>query len=212
MKPLKSSQTARLFLELLMVFLGVYLAFLFSAHSEKMKAKSSQVQLLRGLNQEVDYFLKGATRRSPVMNEALSKWNRGLENGKFQTPLYFVMKGAALPTNSMWQVVTFFDGIQLLDVSTMFELSKYYKDFDIMLSKYTKLIDFAENEIIPYEDTPKSFFITKGRLKAKYKAYCDRNADFLTLFDRMIKQSEAIKGVLESEMTELGVDIAVDSL
>ena len=87
----------------------------------------------------------------------------------------------------------------------MFELSKYYNSFNIMLSKYTKLIDFAEAEIIPYEDTPTCFYKAKGRLTAKYQAYIDRYTDFLTLFDSLIKQSETVKGVLESEMTRLGM-------
>ena len=207
MKHKISSQITRLFLELMIVFLGVYLAFLFNAHSERIKMKSRQVQLLRGLHQEVNYFLGGARPRSTVMNETLLKWKDRLEKGEFQTPLYFVIEGDALPTNHMWQVVMFFDGLQLLDVSMMFQLSRYYKSFDMMLSKYTKLIRFAEDEIIPYEDTPKSYYVTKGRLKATYRAYLDRYTDFLALFNTMIEQSEAVKGVLESEMEKLGVEI-----
>lgn len=207
MKSDKRSLIGRLALEMLIVFLGVYLAFLFNAHGERTKTKTRQAQLLRGLYTEIDFFLAGALRRSPLMNDAFAAWNQNLAAGTYQTPPYFVMKGDDLPTSSMWQVVMYFDGIQLLDVPIMFELSKYYNSFDIMLSKYLKLIDFAEAEIIPYADTPSKFYKTDGALTSKYAAYTDRYADFLSLFQNMIEQSRTVKVVLKDEMATQGMDI-----
>lgn len=207
MKQLKGSLIFRLLSELLIVFLGVYLAFLFNAHGEKVKDKARQAQLIQGLHKEIEYFLGGANRRSPVMEDAFKQWKIGLADGQVQTPLYFKLEGHALPNSSMWQVVMFFDGIQLLDVSTMFELSKYYNHFDIMLSKYIKLIEFAEAEIIPYQDTPSHFYRTKGDLTARYEAYLDRYTDFLDLFHGMIKESETMLHLLEPEWKRLGVDL-----
>lgn len=159
------SLMTRLFLELLIVFLGVYLAFLFNAHAEHTAMRNRKIQLLRGLNTEVDFFLRGAMRRSPLMQESFAEWKGKMAEGTLQTPPYFVMEGDELPTTSMWQVVVNFDGIQLLDVPTMFSLATYYNSFDIMLSKYAKLIDFAENKIIPYADTPSFFTRNPVRLR-----------------------------------------------
>lgn len=207
MKRPDRSFIARLALELLIVFLGVYLAFLFNAHGERTKMRARQVQLLYGLHTEVDFFLSGAVRRSPVMNESFAGWKEKLAERAVQAPPYFVMEGDDLPTTSMWQVVIFFDGMQLLDVPTMFELSKYYNSFGIMLSKYEKLIEFAEHEIIPFEDAPSRFYDDNGRLRAAYRAYIDRYEDFLNLFQTMIDQSNRVKAVLESEMINLGIEM-----
>jgi len=197
------SFAARLGLELVIVFAGVYLAFLFNEYTSNREVQERKIQLLEGLNNEIDYFLGGARRRQPDMKAGLEQWQEKLLQGEKQVPLYFTMRGRALPTRSMWQVVLYFDGIDLLDVQTMFELSKYYNAFDIMLEKYDKLICFAEDEIIPYENNPGFFYGSNGALLPKYEAYIERYSDFIVLFDVMIEDSEALIERLKIEINRL---------
>jgi len=197
------SLLVRLTLELFIVFLGVYLAFLFNEYTVSRGLEKQQIQLLNGLNTEIEYFLGGAKRREPEMQQEFEQWQESVAAGEKKVPLYFEMLGRALPTKSMWQVVIFFNGINLLDVSTMFELSKYYNSFDIMLTKYQKLIDFAEAEIIPFENKPDFFYQSGGQLRPKFAAYIKRYADFLVLFQAMIKDSESLEIRLQSEIKRL---------
>lgn len=132
------------------------------------------------------------------MKQNFEQWQAAIASGKQEVPLYFEIQGNALPTKNMWQVVLYFDGINLIDLSLMFDLSKYYNSFDIMLSKYQKLIDFAEREIIPFENNPRHFYQSNSVLTPKYAAYVRRYADFLQLFSAMIKDSEMLKKQLQT--------------
>lgn len=201
------SFSVRLFLELGIVFFGVYLAFLLNEFRINKELERHQIQLLNGLNKEIEYFLgddtSGAKMREPGMLKQFEGWQKSVASGEKKVPLYFKMLGNALPTRSMWQVVVYSDGLNLLDVPTTFELSKYYNSFDIMLNKYQKLIDFAEVEIIPFVNKPGFFYQADGQLYPKFNAYVERYADFLNLFKQMIKDSEAIKILLQSEIKRL---------
>ena len=203
----KLSFTVRLFFELCIVFFGVYLAFLLNEFRVNEELERHQIQLLSGLNKEIEYFLYGdsggAKMREPGMLKQFEGWQKSVASGEKKVPLYFKMLGNALPTRSMWQVIIYSDGLNLLDVPTTFKLSKYYNSFDIMLNKYQKLIDFAEAEIIPYVNKPDLFYQAKGQLNPKFRAYVERYADFLVLFKLMIKDSEAIKIRLQAEIKRL---------
>ena len=203
----KLSFTVRLFFELCIVFFGVYLAFLLNEFRVNEELERHQIQLLSGLNKEIEYFLYGdsggAKMREPLMQKQFENWQKSVASGEKKVPLYFKMLGNDLPTRSMWQVIIYSDGLNLLDVPTTFELSKYYNSFDIMLNKYQKLIDFAEVEIIPFVNKPDYFYQADGQLYPKFNAYVERYADFLDLFKLMIKDSEAIKIRLQAEIKRL---------
>ncbi len=190
----------RLLLELIIVFLGVYFAFLFNEYTSSLEHKKSKIQLLQGMNTEIEYFIGGAEKREPEMQGKFTEWQQSVKAGNRKTPLYFVMQGNALPTNDMWQVILSSDGINLLDVSSIFELSKYYTSFDIMLSKYQKLINFAEEKVIPFENRPNYFYLADGSLKPTYNAYIQRYSDFLELFELMIKDSKLLRKNLQEKI------------
>lgn len=69
--------------------------------------------------------------------------------------------------------------------------------------KYQKLIDFAEAEIIPCENSPGFFYQTNGQLAPKFRWYIVRYADFLDLFRTMIEDSEKIISRIQSEIEYL---------
>src|SRR5690606_25646613 len=168
--------------ELIIVFVGVYLAFQLSEFSAEREINQRREQLQEALAQEIDFFLLGAERLIPQMDKEYADWRQRHEAGEQPAPLHFEIGGADLPPRGMWRAVLASDGLSILPVEQMQNVSRYYNALDILLSKYAGLIEFSEKEIIPFDNTEAFYHAESGKLKRKYAAYMNRMHDMLRLF------------------------------
>ncbi len=76
-------------------------------------------------------------------------------------------------------------------------VSDYYNALDVLLSKYVKLSEFSESEIVPYE-TKDTFYPGNSRMmKPKFIAYMRRMQDWLRLFREVQKMAEESQARLQ---------------
>ena len=73
-----------LLLELVVVFLGVYLAFLFQNYSENQKLESEKEKIMIGLKEDLEYFRIFFPGFSSGMGTNITEWNQLLNEGKYQ--------------------------------------------------------------------------------------------------------------------------------
>jgi hypothetical protein len=183
-----------LFAELLIVFVGVYLAFQLNEYSSGREANQRREQLQQALAQEIDIFLLGADRFLPHLDTLYSDWRRRYDAGEKPVPLHFELGGADLPPRGMWQAVLASDGLATLPVEPMQIVSAYYNALDILLSKYGKSIEFWEQEIVPFEDLDTFYQADSSILRRKYAVHMQRMQEMLRLFREvqdMAKRSRA---------------------
>ncbi len=186
-----------LLVELLIVFIGVYLAFELNEYSHQRETDQRRQQFLAALTQEIGDFSRGANQVIPRLDKLITEWRRAYESEKKPIPLLLEIGGADRPPRGMWQAVQASDAIILLPVESMKTVSEYYNALDVLLNKYTKLIEFSEREIVPF-GTKDTFYQGNGRmLKPKYKAYMRRMQDWLNLFREVQKMAEESKASLQ---------------
>ena len=186
-----------LLVELLIVFVGVYLAFQLNQYSSERETNQRRQQLRVALAQEIDVFLLGANQLLPRLDTLYKHWRRSYDSGKKPAPLHFEIGGADLPPRGMWQAVLASDGLAILPVESMQKVSDYYNALDILLTKYANLIEFSEREIIPFEDKNTFYDAGNGTMKRKYVAYMRRIQDMLHLFRTVRKKAEESKASLD---------------
>jgi hypothetical protein len=96
----------------------------------------------------------------------------------------------------MWQAVLASDGLTLLPVESMQQVSDYYNALDILLNKYAALIEFSDREIIPYTDAGRFYEGNTRTLNRKYASYMRRIQDMLRVFQTVKKKAEGSKASL----------------
>lgn len=73
-----------LLLELVVVFLGVYLAFLFQSYSEDKKLEIEKEKIMIGLKDDLEYFRVFFPGLSSSMKNTISEWEELVENDTYR--------------------------------------------------------------------------------------------------------------------------------
>lgn len=174
----------RLLLELVIVFVGVYLAFLFNEYRANAEQASRQGQLREALASEIDVFIQGADRMLPVLDSLVDRWDSAYAAGAHPGPLEAPSGGVDMPPRGMWQAVIASDPLSTLDVATMQSVSEFYNALDVLIEKYDRLRAFDEASIVAYADDGRMAFYKPGStaLRPEYRAYMSRFHDVVSLF------------------------------
>lgn len=173
----------RLLYELVVVFVGVYLAFLFNELQQQQLETRKKVQIIKGLKQEIELFIAGAEYHLTESEALISTFEAARAEGDMPIPFRYVYTGADRPPNSFWQATLASGAIDLLDIELLTRIALYYNQMESALRKYNALYVFGQEKILPYEhEAPESAFYTEGRqLKPMYVEYI---GDFKT-YQRM---------------------------
>lgn len=193
-----SKQIQYLLVELFIVFIGVYLAFQLNEFKSNRELEQREEQLQLALAQEIDIFIVGANQLIPELNSEYADWRQSYDSGELPRPLTYELGGADLPPRGMWQAVLASDGLAILPVNTMQNISQYYNALEILLGKYDELIQFSSTEILPFSD-PNAFYDPETQqLLPKYVVYMRRFQDMVFLFDHVKKLAVKSKSSLTS--------------
>ncbi|MEM6298663.1 MAG: hypothetical protein AAF740_08255 [Bacteroidota bacterium] len=80
LKRIKSSKALTYFIELLIVFVGVYLAFVLNKSQEAQKVENERVRVLTALKYELEKLRLFVPMGANYMEEKLAEWNQAAEN------------------------------------------------------------------------------------------------------------------------------------
>jgi hypothetical protein len=178
---------ARLLLELIIVFAGVYLAFLFNGYQASRQRAVRRAQLRAALASEIDVFSQSADRFAPILDSLQARWDSAYTAGACPEPLAVPSGGVDMPPRGIWQAVLASDPLSTLDVATMQSVSSFYNALDVLIEKYNRLRTFYEASIIPHSDDSAGGYCRRGStvLRPEYRAYMNRFRDFLNLFKEL---------------------------
>lgn len=162
----------RLAYELLVVFIGVYLAFLLSDMQQKRLEERKKVQILKGLQQELNLFVEGATYHLAETDSLITHFEALQQQGVMPIPFRYVYTGADRPPNSFWQATLSSGAIELLDVELLTQMALYYNSLESALRKYNALYEFGQKQILPFATDDRDVFYTDStHLKPLYAEY-----------------------------------------
>lgn len=177
----------RLLLELVIVFVGVYLAFLVNEYGTRREQEARRAQLRAALASEISVFIEGATPLVPALDSLFAGWDSAYAAGSRPMPLRVPTGGIDMPPRGMWQAVIASDPLATLDVATMQSVSDFYNGLDVVIEKYDRLRAFDEASIIPRADDGAPAFYEGGstELRPEYRAYMSRFRDVVNLLRRL---------------------------
>ena len=178
-----------LLLELVIVFLGVYLAFLFQNYSENQKLKSEKEKIMIGLKDDLEYFRIFFPGLSSGMKGTIAEWEDLIENDtyrdfsswRFIQPQYdYTVIEYALNADA-----------EVVDFDMNSNLSKLYTELEKLRQAEELITEIALNyKAIPpnLERTPEVQIIHANNL-LNLKRLKNRAIDRVRIMDRIAELS-----------------------
>lgn len=166
---------ARITIEILVGFVGVYAAFALTAYHERQDTIDRRHQIKRALIAEIRPIVALARRNDSEYVRIRTRLDSSIAAGRpairpFTEPYAIV--------DHVWEATKQAGGLTVLDVPTFFAVSNFYNDNSQMLAQYEQLRDLSLNRLLPQLARPEQLLdaATKrpGPLLQLYNVGLDR--------------------------------------
>ena len=142
--------------DLIVVFVGVYAAFLITEYAAERKHTQHQKKLYEAIYQDIDGFIDVNWLE---LESWYKEWQQHYEDGQMPDLIYLpVEKGFIPPSRDVWNAAVASDVLGALEASTVRNIAQFYNRIDHMLKKFESLNEFVLREIIPHEERGKAPF------------------------------------------------------
>lgn len=160
-------------IELVVVFFGVYAAFLLTELRERRQVEAQRTQIIAALYTEIEEVMGRADRAAGGLTRMVAYYDSTIAAGEM--PPLLPMIEPVRAESHMWQATLQMGGLDILDVSTMYEISRFYNVLNAGFEQLAQIRELSENMIIPNLDQgPEAFYNTEtGRLLKKYEWYLE---------------------------------------
>jgi hypothetical protein len=171
MKKIKKEIIIRYLIEFIIVFLGVYIAFLLSGAEEAKKNRERQNQIISALSDEVKLLAIQVDKTAGNVEEMLKQYEEAIEKGNF--PLPFVLQDPIFFTPHMWNAVLQADGLNLMDVEKMKYFSLYYNQVQQTVYSINEFRKLTLSHVLPNlnKGSVEFYDMEKRTLNKKYEWY-----------------------------------------
>lgn len=184
----------RLLLDLAVVFIGVYLAFLLTTYQKEREARSQQQQLFCAATQELTDFVAVAEEVVPAISEMNETWLESYEAGEMPLPPYPTTGAIDRPSTILWEAALESGAIGYIDISLMHRLSTFYHAQQLILAKGDHLGEYAWREILPFVSHPETLYdIESRRLKPQYAEYVRLQHEISSSFASLLDEARALE-------------------
>jgi len=200
-KPSKEQNNYRgksvwLIAELLVVFIGVYAAFIFDNYRTNKQNEYRRQQIYTALKEEFTFSSEGMKQAAPLLDSIVTKIKNEYEEGKMSKPsrFHFVI---GIRTD-IWEAVLKSGALELIDVKLVFQLSNYYSFIRFAAEECKNFDRLIQQYIIPNTDKNIEEFynIKTKKFKRKYSWY-------LESLDNMNNYMNSIQKMTDSLLVEI---------
>lgn len=196
----------KLVFELVVIFLGVYLAFLMDDFRENKVKEERRARISKALYEEIDYCLKGFEKNMPHFASAFRNWLAQYESGKKPAPFTFII-GIDLPPRSMWEATLASGGLNLLRVETLKTLSRFYNGLNELLQEFREIHRYSVGNIGPHLENPDYFYTqNSNKLKPEFQWHANRMNNMLKNSEPLIKLGKKASLLLKENCLDLAVE------
>ena len=163
---------ARLGLELIVVFVGVYAAFALSEYEGRSDAATRRQQLQSAVVREIQDITKETRRVAAQLPAQLADFDSAIAAGE-RPPLTPWIEPVRVDTH-MWEVTMQSGALDLFDVATIYDLSRFYNALNAGFEQLAQLRALSETVLIPNLGLGRGeFYDANGHLRPKYAWFRD---------------------------------------
>ena len=193
------SLSARLALELVVVFIGVYAASAFSQYQAKKSALERQRQVQSALIAEIQDLTSHTRPVAENLPRQVAQFDSAVAAGK-RPALEPWIEPVRVETH-MWDVTLQSDVLNLFDVPTVYSLSQFYNELNLGFAQLAQLREMSQSVLIPnMEKGPDEFYEPgNGQLRPKYQWYRIGLGNLAQLATSITKMGDSLAIVLNKD-------------
>ena len=163
---------ARLALELVIVFTGVYAAFALSEYESGRDAATRRRQLQAALVSEIRDITSNTQRVATVLPTQLARFDSSVTAGA-RPPLEPFIEPVRVQPH-MWEATIESGALDTFDVPMVYGLSQFYNELNAGFEQLAQLRGLSESVLIPaLGSSSDEFYDSSNRLRPKYRWYRD---------------------------------------
>ena len=196
-KPSKEQNNYRgkyvwLIAELLVVFIGVYAAFIFDNYRTNKQSEYRKQQIYTALKEEFTFSSEGMKQAAPLLDSIVTKIKNEYEEGKMSKPsrFHFVI---GIRTD-IWEAVLKSGALELIDVKLVFQLSNYYSFIRFAAEECKNFDRLIQQYIIPNtgKNIEEFYIIKTKKIKGKYSWYLESLDNMNIYMSRVQKMTDSL--------------------
>jgi hypothetical protein len=189
----------RLVLELVVVFMGVYLASAFASYQRNQENDARRHQIRQALMREIEGITSNTRNASVQVRAALRSYEDAAQRKEFLAPQPMI-EPVRFQTH-MWEATLQSDALDLFDVATVYQLSEFYNQLSEGFEQLAQLRELSERFLLPAAGSPPSEFysLETGRPKAAYTWYFDGMQRLARLAEDITSQGERLVAHMQRE-------------
>lgn len=168
--PLRSR---RLWLELGIIFAGVFGAFVAEDIRQQREDDRRAAQIYEALLGEIRVYSERAPLVTEDMRGRVESFARARATGQFPPPPYYREPDAETPPTAIWEATLASGGVALLEPRLFNQLANFYNRLNSVSDRYMRYNTFTEARILPYLDTPRVFY-DGDQLRGEFRAHAGR--------------------------------------
>jgi len=190
----------RLWMELAIIFAGVFGAFVAEDVRQQREDDRRALQIYEALLGEVRIFSERAPHVTDVMRDNAAGWSRRRAAGEFPAPAYYREPDAETPPTAIWEATLASGGVALLEPRLFNELANFYNRLGSVSDRYLRYNRFTEDRILPFTDTDPAVFYGDGNLRGEYRAHMERLEEIEADLRARIQEAHRIEQLLEGAL------------
>jgi len=166
----------RLFFELIVVFLGVYLAFWVENYRETQQEREKAQEIARVLDRDLADVIRIEQQLIDDSRKGLQRWKTERLSGELPIPFYVRLTGSERPPATNFQLILQSRPVELFDAEFVFDLGFFYSELLGVGDRYVRYAEFTERQLLPTTiEGPLGFYTSDGsELLPIYAAHMER--------------------------------------
>ena len=195
--------------ELLLVFLGMYGAFLLERKQDEEEDLLRKRQILQALVDEFENYESELSDASHQLDEGYGiPFFKAYSSGEKPFPAPIPFGGMGSVNTGIWQAMLQSGGIEVLEVEVIQSVQGFFKKLQDLLDLYSRFERLSESMILPEMDQPVVFFYeTEGsELRDKYKWYVNSLFTVGMSLRELCEQAKTTKELLLLEYSGVAQD------
>jgi len=185
----------KLFFELIVVFLGVYLAFVVENYRETQQEKQRAQEIARVLDRDLADSIRVEQQLIESARSGLQQWETERLSGETPIPFYLRISGAERPPMTNFQLIVQSRPVELFDAEFVFDLGFFYSEALGVGERYVRYAEFTEKQLLPNAiEGPLGFYNSEGSdLLPVYAAHMERLKELTVFWEKDVARATQLR-------------------
>ena len=187
----------RLLAELLVVFLGVYAAFLLDDYRMRQRAEAQRERIREGLYEHVAVINSELGNAAPYVDSLLTEFEQAVGRGERPEPGCLDL-GSGLGAPDVWNAALEAGGLDVIDVELLTSMSEFYLGAYNTVGQIERMRGLCDEYVVPrLDEGVGAFYDSTGRFNKAYQWYLPTMRDVLGGMNEWKERSDSLLVMLE---------------